>query len=131
MYTPQVEQIKKSGGKMYVTVGYIPTFTNSTFVFSAATDPTKYMDYVFEKESRNWYLTSLQESELKPVTAVSSTVVNDQNAADVDYDPAAVLQESINSETVASGVETPATSDDTSSQESSDSQASSDGDAEG
>ena len=131
MYTPQVEQIKKSGGKMYVTVGYIPTFTNSTFVFSAATDPTKYMDYVFEKESRNWYLTSLQESELKPVTAASSTVVNDQNAADVDYDPAAVLQESINSETVASGVETPATSGDTSSQESSDSQASSDGDAEG
>ena len=114
MFTPQVEQIKKCGVKMYVKVGYIPTFTNSTFVFSAATDPTKYMDYVFEKESRNWYLTALQESELKPVTSASSTVV----------------QESINSETVASGVETPATSGDASSQESTDSQ-SSDSDSEG
>ena len=115
MYTPQVEQIKKNSGRMYVTVGYIPTFTNSTFVFSAATDPTKYMDYVFVKNGKNWYLTSLQESEMKPETPASSAVVNDQNAADVDYDPAAALQEGITSETVASGVETPVTSGDTSS----------------
>ena len=101
-YTPQVENIKKSQGNMYVTVGYIPTFTNSTFVFSAATEPTKYMDYVFAKNGKNWYMTSLQESETKPASSVPVDV-NDQNAADVDYDPAAVLQESINSEAAASG----------------------------
>ena len=102
-YTPQVEKIKKHQGNMYVTVGYIPTFTNSNFVFSAATEPTKYMDYVFTKNKKVWYLSALQESEMKPDTSVPVDV-NDQNAADVDYDPAAVLQESINSEAAVSGV---------------------------
>ena len=94
LYTPQVEVLDKSQGLMYATVGYIPTFTNNTFVFSAATEPTKYMDYVFTKVDKSWYLTALQESEMEPAASVPVDV-NDQNAADIDYDPTAALQESI------------------------------------
>lgn len=68
-YTPEVEKISTSGGKMYVTVGYIPTTSNSTsgeLSLTAPTDPVKYMDYVFTRgENRTWYLSALQESEMK------------------------------------------------------------------
>ena len=68
-YTPEVEKISASGGKMYVTVGYIPTTSNSAsgeLSLTAPTDPVKYMDYVFTRgENRDWYLSALQESEMK------------------------------------------------------------------
>ena len=68
-YTPEVEKISTSGGKMYVTVGYIPTTSNSAsgeLSLTAPTDPVKYMDYVFTRgENRDWYLSALQESEMK------------------------------------------------------------------
>ena len=68
-YTPEVEKISTSGGKMYVTVGYIPTTSNSAsgeLSLTAPTDPVKYMDYVFTRgENRDWYLRALQESEMK------------------------------------------------------------------
>lgn len=68
-YTPEVEKISTSGGKMYVTVGYIPTTSNSTsgeLSLTAPTEPVKYMDYVFTRgENREWYLNALQESEMK------------------------------------------------------------------
>ena len=68
-YTPEVEKISTSGGKMYVTVGYIPTTSNSTsgeLSLTAPTEPVKYMDYVFTRgENREWYLSALQESEMK------------------------------------------------------------------
>ena len=54
---------------MYVTVGYIPTTSNSTsgeLSLTAPTEPVKYMDYVFTRgENREWYLSALQESEMK------------------------------------------------------------------
>ena len=68
-YTPEVEKISTSGGKMYVTVGYIPTTSNSAsgeLSLTAPTDPVKYMDYVFTRgDNRDWYLSALQESEMK------------------------------------------------------------------
>ena len=68
-YTPEVEKISTSSGKMYVTVGYIPTTSNSAsgeLALTAPTEPVKYMDYVFTRgENRQWYLTALQESEMK------------------------------------------------------------------
>ena len=84
-YTPEVEKITTSGGKMYVTVGYIPTTSNSTsgeLSLTAPTEPVKYMDYVFTRgENREWYLTALQESERKveatPERSPSAVVVQD------------------------------------------------------
>lgn len=70
LYTPKVEKISTSGGKTYVTVGYIPTINNNAngeLSLTAPTEPTKYMDFVFTRgENRQWYLSALQESEMQP-----------------------------------------------------------------
>ena len=84
-YTPLVEKITTSGGKLYVTVGYIPTASNSVsgeIALTAPTDPVKYMDYVFTRgENREWYLSALQESEMKveatPTPAPTAAVAQD------------------------------------------------------
>lgn len=76
-YTPQVERIANSGGQLRVTVGYIPTASNSTsgeISLTAPTDPVKYMDYVFTRgENRTWYLTALQESEMQVAATPTPT----------------------------------------------------------
>lgn len=68
-YTPEVERITTTGNQRYVTVGYIPTTSNSLsgeLSLTAPTEPVKYMDYVFTRgENREWYLTALQESEMQ------------------------------------------------------------------
>ena len=68
-YTPEVEKLTRRDGQMIVTVGYIPTSTNNStgeLSLAAPTEPTKYMDYVFTRgENRTWYLTALQDSEMK------------------------------------------------------------------
>ena len=72
-YTPEVEKIRTQSGRTYVTVGYIPTLNNTgngELTLTAATEPTKYMDYVFERgANRKWYLCALQESETQPTSA--------------------------------------------------------------
>lgn len=72
-YTPEVEKIRTQSGRTYVTVGYIPTLNNTgngELTLTAATEPTKYMDYVFERgANRKWYLCALQESETQPALA--------------------------------------------------------------
>lgn len=72
-YTPEVEKIRTQSGRTYVTVGYIPTLNNTgngELTLTAATEPTKYMDYVFERgANRKWYLCALQESETQPAPA--------------------------------------------------------------
>ena len=86
MYTPKVEKISTQSGKTYVTVGYIPTGTNSNngeLSLTAPTEPTKYMDYVFSRgENRKWYLTAMQESEMKP--AATATPVPTEAAGAMD-----------------------------------------------
>lgn len=75
LYIPQVEKISTQSGKTYVTVGYIPTMNNSAngeLSLTAPTEPTKYMDYVFTRGSnRQWYLSALQESEMKPAATAT------------------------------------------------------------
>ena len=71
-----LSDIWKADGKQYVTVGYIPTSTNSSsngeLSLTAPTTPTKYMDYLFQRQSGSWYLTGLTESETKPDSTAST-----------------------------------------------------------
>ena len=97
-YTPQVEKFQRKDGKMYVTVGYIPTFSSTDFSFSAATEPTKYMDYVFAKTDGSWYLTSLQESRMKADNASSADSSDSQSQSD----PNEALRNSVGDTAVAS-----------------------------
>lgn len=121
-YTPEVEKISTSGGKMYVTVGYIPTTSNSAsgeLALTAPTEPVKYMDYVFTRgENRDWYLTALQESEMQveatpepsPTAAVTqdtqSMVESQLNSAMTDAASSTV--ENPDQEEAVSAEETPA-----------------------
>ena len=60
LYTPKVEQLKKQDGKLRVTVGYVPTpALSGDYSMTTPSEPTKYMDYIFEKNGRTWYLTAL------------------------------------------------------------------------
>ncbi len=71
-YRAVVTKLFKQGGKLHVTVGYIPTQSmDDTILTSTSDEPTKYMDYLFSRQSGSWYLTGLTESETKP--AVSET----------------------------------------------------------
>lgn len=94
MYTPKVEKLKKKSGKLYVTVGYVPApGLNGDFSLSAPTEPTKYMDYVFEKVDRTYYLTALEVSEMEP----SSSAAANAPETDMDYedyfDPTSAIAE--------------------------------------
>lgn len=95
-YTPEVEKISTSGGKMYVTVGYIPTTSNSAsgeLSLTAPTEPVKYMDYIFTRgDNHNWYLTALQESEMK----VEATPEPSPTAA-VTQDTQSMVESQLNS----------------------------------
>ncbi len=108
-YTPEVEKISTSGGKMYVTVGYIPTTSNSAsgeLALTAPTEPVKYMDYVFTRgENRDWYLTALQESEMQ----VEATPEPSPTAA-VTQDTQSMVESQLNSamtDAASSTVENP------------------------
>lgn len=96
-YTPEVEKIWTQGGKTYVTVGYIPTISNSSngeLSLTAPTEPTKYMDFVFSRgENRQWYLTALQESEMQVETQTSATPAP---TSSID-DPQALVQDNLDS----------------------------------
>ena len=72
-YRAVVTKLFKRSGKLHVTVGYIPTASNDDSIINVSSDtPTKYMDYLFERQSGSWYLTGLTESETKPEAADSS-----------------------------------------------------------
>ncbi len=66
-YRAVVTKLFKRSGQLHVTVGYIPTTsTDDSIITSSSDTPTKYMDYLFERQSGSWYLTGLTESETKP-----------------------------------------------------------------
>lgn len=72
LYTPQVESLKRKDGKLRVTVGYIPTpALTGDYGMAPPSEPTKYMDYIFEKSGKEYYLTALQTSEKKPAAETS------------------------------------------------------------
>ncbi len=76
-YRAVVTKLFKKGGKLHVTVGYIPTSSTDDSIINPSSDtPTKYMDYLFERQSGSWYLTGLTESETKAETADSASPAN-------------------------------------------------------
>ena len=76
-YRATVVKLFKRSGKLHVTVGYIPISSTDDSIINPSSDtPTKYMDYLFERQSGSWYLTGLTESETK--TEVSDTASSAQ-----------------------------------------------------
>ena len=73
IYRATVTRLFKKDGLLHVTVGYIPTQSADDSILNAASDtPTKYMDYLFSRQSGSWYLTGLTDSETKPESTASS-----------------------------------------------------------
>ena len=76
-YRATVTRLFKRDGKLHVTVGYIPTSSTDDSIINQSSDtPTKYMDYLFERQSGSWYLTGLTESETKPESTASTEPAN-------------------------------------------------------
>ena len=76
-YRAVVTRLFKKDGKLHVTVGYIPTASTDDSIINSSSDtPTKYMDYLFERQSGSWYLTGLTESETKAESTDSTSAVN-------------------------------------------------------
>ena len=72
-YRAVVTRLFKRSGQLHVTVGYIPTSSTDDSIINQSSDtPTKYMDYLFERQSGSWYLTGLTESEAKPDSTAST-----------------------------------------------------------
>ena len=96
LYTPEVESIRTQSGHLYVTVGYIPTLSNTAsgeLSLTAPTEPTKYMDFIFSRgENRQWYLTALQESEMQPVSTPTPTP---SSAAAPTPDPQSMVESNL------------------------------------
>ena len=76
-YRAVVTKLFKRSGKLHVTVGYIPTPSTDASIINVSSDtPTKYMDYLFERQSGSWYLTGLTESETKAESTESTPAAN-------------------------------------------------------
>ena len=72
-YRAVVTKLFKRSGQLHVTVGYIPTSSTDDSIINQSSDtPTKYMDYLFQRQSGSWYLTGLTESETKPDSMAST-----------------------------------------------------------
>ena len=72
-YRAVVTRLFKRSGQLHVTVGYIPTSSTDDSIINQSSDtPTKYIDYLFERQSGSWYLTGLTESETKPDSTAST-----------------------------------------------------------
>ena len=72
-YRAVVTRLFKRSGQLHVTVSYIPTSSTDDSIINQSSDtPTKYMDYLFERQSGSWYLTGLTESETKPDSTAST-----------------------------------------------------------
>ena len=72
-YRAVVTKLFKRSGQLHVTVGYIPTSSTEDSIINQSSDtPTKYMDYLFQRQSGSWYLTGLTESETKPDSTAST-----------------------------------------------------------
>ena len=66
-YRATVTKLFKKDGLLHVTVGYIPTQSADDSILNVSSDtPTKYMDYLFSRQSGSWYLTGLTDSATKP-----------------------------------------------------------------
>ena len=88
-YRAVVTKLFKRSGQLHVTVGYIPTSSTDDSIINQSSDtPTKYMDYLFERQSGSWYLTGLTESETKPESTASSAAAQSEPMAESDVQDA-------------------------------------------
>ena len=107
-YRATVTKLFKRDGKLHVTVGYIPTASTDDSIINPSSDvPTKYMDYLFERQSGSWYLTGLTESETKPDSAAASAANVPEPMAESDVQDAilATAGDSAAADSAASAVE--------------------------
>ena len=103
-YRAVVTRLFKRSGQLHVTVGYIPTSSTDDSIINQSSDtPTKYMDYLFERQSGSWYLTGLTESETKPESAASSAAAQPEPMAESDVQDA-ILAAAGSSEAAAPSV---------------------------
>ena len=76
-YRAVVTRLFKRSGQLHVTVGYIPTSSTDDSIINQSSDtPTKYMDYLFERQSGSWYLTGLTESDTKPESTDTASLAS-------------------------------------------------------
>ena len=77
-YSAVVTKLFKKGGRLHVTVGYIPTQSQDDTILNTTSDtPVKYMDYLFSRQSGSWYLTGLTDSETKPESQETTAQSNE------------------------------------------------------
>ena len=110
-YRATVTRLFKKDGLLHVTVGYIPTQSADDSILNAASDtPTKYMDYLFSRQSGSWYLTGLTDSETKPESTASSADAEPVPLADSEVQDAilATAGDSAAASEAASGEAAPA-----------------------
>ena len=62
-FTPKVEKIKTGGGEKVVTVGYVSPATNWNDTSDGSV--SKYVDYIFQKQGKEYYLVAIRESEMQ------------------------------------------------------------------
>lgn len=88
-YRATVTKLFKRDGLLHVTVGYIPTQSQDDSILNATSDtPTKYMDYLFSRQSGSWYLTGLTDSETKPESTETAPASEPMPMADSDVQDA-------------------------------------------
>ena len=110
-YRATVTRLFKKDGLLHVTVGYIPTQSADDSILNAASEtPTKYMDYLFSRQSGSWYLTGLTDSETKPESIASSAAAEPMPLADSEVQDAilATAGDSAAASEAASGEAAPA-----------------------
>ncbi len=91
LYTPRVEQLDRQNGQLRVTVGYIPTpALSGDYSMTSPSEPTKYMDYIFEREGREYYLVALETSEMRPAASTSDSTAPAATPEPV-FDPASAI----------------------------------------
>ncbi len=112
-YTPVVVELVKDSGRLYVTVGYVPMSTSSNFLVAGdATEPTKYMDYVFERSGGEWYLVALEESDMVATPSASSQAVLTEALPPLEEFEATVLEDLSQSQSTDSDAEEDALAED-------------------
>ena len=77
-FTPQVEKIKTGNGEKIVTVGYISPATNWNDTSDGSV--SKYVDYIFQKQGKEYYLVAIRENGADAPEAPAATPSGEETA---------------------------------------------------
>ena len=94
LYYPEVESMKTQHGVLRVTVGYLSAYSLDEFGLPTSSTPEKYMDYLFQKKNGVWYLSALEESQMKVASSSSAP-----SSLPTDPIPDSALQEQLQQQT--------------------------------